>query len=209
MTPLEIVYIDSSVVVLNKPNGLLTVPGKPETHYDSLLTRLRKKVFGSLLVHRLDLDTSGIIIFARTASSQVHLNKQFENRLAKKTYIARVKGHLEKNQGKIDLPLILDWPNRPAQKVCFKTGKTATTFYKVLDRERNNITRLELYPVTGRSHQLRLHMKSCGHPILGDSIYGDKSTVTLSNRLQLHSLSLEVNHPKSNEKTLFSAPAPF
>ena len=150
--PLEIIYIDSSVVVLNKPSGLLTVPGKPDAHSDCLLSRVRKEVFGALLVHRLDLDTSGIVIFARTSSSQVDLNKQFETRQVKKTYMARVKGHIKENEGEIDLPVTVDWPNRPNQKVCFETGKLAITRYKVLDRESGNISRIKLQPVTGRTH---------------------------------------------------------
>lgn len=207
--PLEMIYVDSSIVVLNKPEGLLTVPGKPETNFDSLLVRLRKEVFGALLVHRLDLHTSGVIIFARTASSQVYLNKQFELRKTKKTYVARVKGHLKKDEGKIDLPIIVDWPNRPKQKVCDKTGKKAVTFYKVLNREPQNISRVELYPITGRSHQLRIHMKAIGHPIIGDPLYADNATFKASNRLELHSHSLQINHPKTKELKLFSVKVPF
>lgn len=208
-TPLDFIHIDSSIAVLNKPHGLLTVPGRPETHSDSLLTRLRKEVFGALLVHRLDLDTSGVIIFARTASSQVFLSKQFENRNPKKTYLARVKGHISNDKGKIDLPIIVDWPNRPRQKVCFETGKKSITYYKVIDREKNDISRVELRPITGRSHQLRLHMKSIGHPILGDPLYADEEAFKSSKRLELHSFKLEIPHPKTNEIQLFSASVPF
>lgn len=207
--PLEIIYIDSSVIVLNKPAGLLTVPGRPEDHSDCLLNRLRQEVFGALLVHRLDLDTSGVIIFARTSSSQVHLNKQFENRKPNKIYLARVHGHVQKEEGIIDLPIIVDWPNRPIQKVCFKTGKTCTTQYKVLNREDKDVSRVELKPITGRSHQLRLHMKSIGHPILGDPLYADEATFKASNRLQLHSFSLEIGHPKTGATQFFSTPVPF
>lgn len=208
-TPLKIIHIDSSVAVLNKPTGLLTVPGKPEAHSDCLLTRLRREVFGALLIHRLDLDTSGVIIFARTPSSQVYLNKQFEMRKTQKTYLARVHGHLEKDEGKIDLPITVDWSRRPIQKVCFKTGRNSLTYYKVLDREVSNISRVELYPVTGRTHQLRLHMKSIGHPILGDSLYSDKATFNSSSRLELHALSLKIAHPKTNKTQVYNAPAPF
>ena len=207
--PLEIIYIDSSIIVLNKPAGLLTVPGRPEIHSDCLLTRLRREVFGALLVHRLDLDTSGLIIFARTSSSQVHLNKQFETRKVKKVYLARVKGHIEKNEGTIELPLIVDWPNRPIQKVCFNTGKNSTTKYKVLSRAKKNESWVELHPITGRSHQLRLHMKSIGHPILGDPLYADEATFEASNRLELYSVSLELLHPKTNTPCVFSAPVTF
>ena len=207
--PLDIIYIDSSLIVLNKPEGLLTVPGKPETNVDSLIVRLRKEVFGALLVHRLDLHTSGVIVFARTASSQVCLNKQFELRKIRKIYVARVKGHIKKDVGEIALPIIVDWPNRPKQKVCLETGKKALTHYKVLDREPQNISRVELYPITGRSHQLRLHMKAIGHPIIGDPIYADNATFKASNRLELHSQSIQINHPKTNMPKLFSVEVPF
>ncbi len=208
-SPLEIIYIDSSIAVLNKPEGLLTVPGKPETNFDSLLVRLRKQVFGALLVHRLDLHTSGVIVFARTASSQVSLNKQFERHETKKRYVARVRGHLEHEEGEINLPIIVDWPNRPRQKICFETGKKSVTHYKVIDREPQNISRVELYPLTGRSHQLRLHMKAIGHPIIGDPLYADEATFKASNRMELHSYSLQINHPKTNTSKLFSIKVPF
>ena len=207
--PLDIIYIDSSLVVLNKPEGLLTVPGKQEINFDSLLIRLRREVFGALLVHRLDLHTSGVIVFARTASSQVCLNKQFERRETKKIYIARVKGHIKKDEGKIDLPIIVDWANRPKQKVCAETGRKSVTYYKVLDREPQNVSRVELQPITGRSHQLRLHMKAIGHPIIGDPLYADNATFGKSNRLELHSYSLRINHPKTKKSNLFLVKVPF
>ena len=162
-----------------------------------------------MLVHRLDLDTSGIIIFARTASSQVFLNKQFENQRVEKTYLARVKGHINEDEGKIDLPIIVDWPNRPIQKVCFLTGKRSITSYTVLKREINNISRVQLKPVTGRTHQLRLHMKSIGHPIIGDPLYADEGTFRISNRLELHSLRLQITHPKTNKLITFFSSVPF
>lgn len=204
--PLDIIYIDSSVIVLNKPAGLLTVPGKPKEHSDCLLTRVRKEVFGALLVHRLDLDTSGAIIFARTSSSQIELGRQFEKRVTKKVYLARVSGHVEKDEGTIDLPIIVDWPNRPLQKICFKTGKRSITRYKVLERQNCKISLIELHPVTGRSHQLRLHMKSIGHPIIGDSLYADENAFQASERLALHSSSLEIIHPKTQQQKKFFAP---
>ena len=207
--PLSIIYIDSSVIVLNKPVGLLTVPGKPENHSDCLLTRVRKEVFGALLVHRLDLDTSGVIIFARTSSSQVVLGQQFEKRKTKKVYLARVSGHLEKDEGTINLPIIIDWPNRPIQKVCFEMGKKSITKYKVLERQNEKVSLVELHPVTGRSHQLRLHMKSIGHPILGDPLYADEATFQASKRLDLHSFSLEITHPKTEKQKKFFAPLSF
>lgn len=208
-TPLEIVYIDSSIIVLNKPSGLLTVPGRPESHSDCLLTRVRKEIFGALLVHRLDLDTSGIIIFARTSSSQVSLGRQFEERRTKKVYLARVSGHIEKEEGTIDLPIIIDWPNRPLQKVCFETGKNSVTKYKVLEHQGANVSLVELHPITGRTHQLRLHLKSIGHPILGDPLYAHEIAFQASKRLDLHSVSLEITHPKTEEQKIFSTSIPF
>ena len=208
-SPLEIIYIDPSIVVLNKPSGLLTVPGKQKSHSDCLLSRLRKEVFGALLIHRLDLDTSGVIIFARTSTSQVNLNKQFETRKIQKTYVARVKGHLKNSSGRIELPIIVDWPNRPKQKVCFENGRDSTTLYQVLIRESQNFSRVELTPITGRSHQLRLHMKSIGHPIVGDKLYADKATIKASNRLELHSSSLRIRHPMTNVFQVFSSSVPF
>ena len=206
---LDIIHIDSSIIVLNKPAGLLTVPGKPESLSDSLLTRLRKEVFGALLVHRLDLDTSGIIIFARTASSQVFLNRQFEARKAYKTYMARVRGHILENQGTIDLPLVVDWPNRPCQKICLKTGKKSKTYFKVLDREKREVSRVQLHPITGRSHQLRVHMTAIGHPILGDKLYADETSLKASNRLNLHSFSLRIKHPRTKKLCCFTVKTPF
>ena len=208
-SPLDIIHIDSSIVVVNKPAGLLTVPGKPEEHSDCLLSRVRSQIFGTLLVHRLDLDTSGIIIFARTHSAQINLGKQFENRQTQKKYIAIVSGNLEKNEGTIDLPLIVDWPNRPLQKICRDTGRNAVTKFKVLGRKKNISSLVELEPLTGRSHQLRLHMKSIGHPILGDSLYAGDEVFNASNRLNLHSLSLEIEHPKTKTRQTFLAPSPF
>ena len=208
-SPLDIIHIDSSIVVINKPAGLLTVRGKPQEHYDCLLDRVRNQIFGTLLIHRLDLDTSGVIIFARTHSAQINLGKQFENRQTQKKYIAIVSGNLEKSIGTINLPTIVDWPNRPLQKICIETGRAAVTKFKVLSRKKNISSLVELEPLTGRSHQLRLHMKSIGHPILGDSLYADDNAFNASNRLNLHSLSLEIEHPKTKIRQMFLAPSPF
>ena len=120
-----------------------------------------------------------------------------------------MKGHLKNREGKIDLPLIVDWPNRPIQKVCFKTGKKSITHFRVITYEKNNVTRVELYPITGRSHQLRLHLKSIGHPILGDPLYADPITSKASSRLELHSFNLGIIHPKSKKRIMFSVSPPF
>ncbi len=206
--PLDIIHIDSSLVVLNKPSGLLTVPGRSPDLSDSLLSRVKAQIFGTLLVHRLDLDTSGIIVFARTASAQTSLGKQFEARKVKKKYLARVTGHINNQTGTINLPIKVDWPNRPRQKICFEEGRAAITNYKVLKYEKNNFSLVELYPVTGRSHQLRLHMKSIGHPIYGDPLYSNDKNLQNCDFLNLHSSEIAFMHPKTNHPCNFVSPTP-
>ena len=207
-TPLDILYIDEDVLVVNKPSGLLSVPGKELKHWDSLELRVKAQYANSLLVHRLDMDTSGVIIFALNKSSQRSLNLQFEQRAVKKIYEARVFGNINKNNGSIDLPLIVDWPNRPLQKVDIKEGKDALTHWHVLKRERN-ATRVRLMPETGRTHQLRVHMMSIGHAILGDRFYGNAIEINLAKNLQLHAKKLVVNHPKSGKSLAFVSNVPF
>ena len=207
-TPLDILYIDEDVLVVNKPSGLLSVPGKELKHRDSLEVRVKAQYANSLLVHRLDMDTSGAIIFALNKSSQRSLNLQFEQRAVKKIYEARVFGNINKNNGSIDLPLIVDWPNRPLQKVDIKEGKDALTHWHVLKRERN-ATRVRLMPETGRTHQLRVHMMSIGHAILGDRFYGNAIEINLAKELQLHAKQLVVNHPKSGKSLALISKVPF
>ena len=207
-TPLDILYIDEDVLVVNKPSGLLSVPGKELKHRDSLEVRVKAQYANSLLVHRLDMDTSGAIIFALNKSSQRSLNLQFEQRAVKKIYEARVFGNISKNNGFIDLPLIVDWPNRPLQKIDIKEGKDALTHWHVLKRERN-ATRVRLMPETGRTHQLRVHMMSIGHAILGDRFYGNAIEINLAKELQLHAKQLVVNHPKSGKSLSLISKVPF
>ena len=207
-TPLDILYIDEDVLVVNKPSGLLSVPGKELKHRDSLEVRVKAQYANSLLVHRLDMDTSGVIIFALNKSSQRSLNLQFEQRAVKKIYEARVFGNINKNNGSIDLPLIVDWPNRPLQKVDIKEGKDALTHWHVLKRERN-ATRVRLMPESGRTHQLRVHMMSIGHAILGDRFYGNAIEINLAKELQLHAKQLVVNHPKSGKSLALISKVPF
>jgi tRNA pseudouridine32 synthase/23S rRNA pseudouridine746 synthase len=207
-TPLDILYIDEDVLVVNKPSGLLSVPGKELKHWDSLELRVKAQYANSLLVHRLDMDTSGVIIFALNKSSQRSLNLQFEQRVVKKIYEARVFGYINKNNGSIDLPLKVDWPNRPLQKVDIKEGKDALTHWHVLKRERN-ATRVRLMPESGRTHQLRVHMMSIGHAILGDRFYGNAIEINLAKDLQLHAKKLVVNHPKSGKSLELISKVPF
>ena len=207
-TPLDILYIDEDVFVVNKPSGLLTVPGKELKHHDSLELRVKIEYPNSFLIHRLDMDTSGVIIFALSKSTQRSLNLQFEKRIVKKLYEARVFGNITEDNGFIDLPLIVDWPNRPLQKIDAKEGKSALTHWQVLDRE-GDVTRVALMPETGRTHQLRVHMMSLGHTILGDRFYGNVAEINLANELQLHAKDLMIIHPKNGKKITFKAPLPF
>ena len=207
-TPLDILYIDEDVLVVNKPSGLLTVPGKELKHHDSLELRVKIEYPNSFLVHRLDMDTSGVVIFALSKSTQRSLNLQFEKRIVKKLYEARVFGNIKEDNGFIDLPLIVDWPNRPLQKIDAKEGKSALTHWQVLDRE-GDVTRVALMPETGRTHQLRVHMMSLGHTILGDRFYGNVAEINLANELQLHAKDLMIIHPKNGKKITFKAPLPF
>ena len=207
-TPLDILYIDHDVLVVNKPSGLLTVPGKELKHHDSLELRVKIEYPNSFLIHRLDMDTSGVIIFALSKSTQRSLNLQFEKRIVKKLYEARVFGNIKEDNGFIDLPLIVDWPNRPLQKIDAKEGKSALTHWQVLDRE-GDVTRVALMPETGRTHQLRVHMMSLGHTILGDRFYGNVAEINLANELQLHAKDLMIIHPKNGKKITFKAPLPF
>ena len=207
--PLEIIYKDSSVIVLNKPSGLLTVPGRLQKHKDCLLSRAKRAFFGTLLVHRLDMDTSGVIIFARTSSAQKELNKQFEKREAKKIYFAELVGHIKDSAGTINLPIAPDWQNRPLQKICTTTGKHSLTKWKLIERTKENTSLVELIPVTGRSHQLRIHMKSIGYPIIGDSFYGSRNAEKSVDRLHLHASSLQIQHPKTGQTKKFQAECSF
>ena len=206
-TPLEILHHDHEILVANKPPGLLSVPGKGDHLADCLLSRVQAAFPEALLVHRLDRDTSGVMIFALTPHAQRHLGLQFEKRQVKKTYVARVWGEMTEKTGTIDLPLIVDWPNRPRQKVDYDTGKPAQTDWRVIRLE-DGTTRVRLYPRTGRSHQLRVHMAETGHPILGDPFYATGPARDFD-RLMLHAEALRIRHPDGGAGMSFSAPCPF
>ncbi|MEL6959354.1 MAG: RluA family pseudouridine synthase [Pseudomonadota bacterium] len=205
--PLEILHDDHEILIVNKPTGLLSVPGKGEHLADCLLTRVQDVFPQALLVHRLDRDTSGVMVFALTPHAQRHLGLQFEKRQTKKTYVARVAGRLEPKTGVVDLPLIVDWPNRPLQKVCHEMGKQAVTEYRVL-KSSDAESRVRIFPKTGRSHQLRVHMLALGHPILGDPFYATGAALEHP-RLMLHSEELRLRHPDGGEGVRFRAKAPF
>ncbi len=200
---------DSALLILDKPSGLLSVPAKPPGPADCLEARVRAAFPEALLIHRLDGDTSGVMVFARSRLAQRHLNWQFERRQVRKTYVARVAGTVAENEGTIDLPLIADWPNRPKQMVDFSRGKPSVTDWRVLSREPAGTTRLELRPHTGRSHQLRVHLLAIGHPILGDRFYAPPDALAAADRLQLHALRLAFRHPDGGAWVEYETPAPF
>lgn len=205
---LPILYRDQDIVVFNKPSGLLSVRGKLPQHQDSLEARAQRVWPKIGIVHRLDMATSGLMVWALNKPAHSHLARQFQERQTSKRYIARVYGQVEAEQGMIELPLICDWPNRPKQMVAHVNGKKSSTFWQVLSRDSES-TRMVLHPITGRSHQLRVHMLSIGHPILGDRLYAHQDALALAPRLQLHAEQLGFTHPVSGEALNFSAACPF
>ncbi|MBF0263775.1 MAG: RNA pseudouridine synthase [Gammaproteobacteria bacterium] len=212
-----ILYDDQDIVVVNKPTMLLSVPGKGPDKLDSVSYRLHQQ-FGEIHVcHRLDWKTSGLMVFAKNKTALRVLNKQFMERLVKKEYLCRVLGSL-KGQGQIEVPMIVDWPNRPLQKIDFIEGKYALTQWKsikiepIKDKHSHKnylVSRIHLTPATGRSHQLRLHMKYIGYPILGDTLYANDIALELSSRLELHASCLGFHHPRSYEWKDFQVSCPF
>ncbi|RGP38131.1 pseudouridine synthase [Pseudotabrizicola alkalilacus] len=205
--PLAILHEDAHILVVDKPAGLLSVPGKLEGRQDCLITRLQAARWDALLVHRLDCDTSGVMIFARTKQAQGFLGQEFEQRRARKTYIARVWGEMAEDRGHVDLPLGSDWPRRPRQMVDHENGRPARTDWEVIGRH-DSETRVRLHPLTGRSHQLRVHMLALGHVIIGDQIYAT-GPARDAPRLMLHSETLSLHHPATGELVTFRAPLPF
>ena len=211
---LDVIHKDDDLLVLNKPSGLLSVPGKHPDHKDCLQSRAVAEYPSATTIHRLDMETSGVIIMALNRETHAHIGKQFERRKTKKIYIARLYGIVEQEEGEIDLPLICDWPNRPKQMVDYERGKQALTRFKVLEREEHTdpekrATRVAFYPVTGRSHQLRVHALAINHPILGDSLYGTDTSRNAADRLQLHAKSLTLFHPKTGKEVTFKVSTPF
>ena len=205
--PLEIIDADHELLVVNKPHGLLSVPGKGAHLADCLLARVQAIYPEALLVHRLDRDTSGVMVFALTPHAQRHLGLQFEKRQVRKTYLARVWGQMPEKTGTVDLPIAVDWPNRPRQIVDYEAGRVAVTDWRVV-RLMESESRVRLYPKTGRSHQLRVHMKEIGHPILGDPLYSDGAARN-HDRLMLHAEQLRFRHPDGGAGVNFAKKAPF
>ncbi|WP_422491101.1 pseudouridine synthase [Endozoicomonas sp. ALE010] len=207
--PLSELYRDECIVVVNKPAGLLSVPGKPPNHNDSALSRLRTINPQTRVVHRLDMSTSGLMVFGLDADSHRTLSRQFQDRTVAKEYIADVWGKLAQPEGKIELPLRCDWPNRPRQMVDHELGKPSLTHFQVIDNQRPAFDRVLLKPVTGRSHQLRVHLAELGHPILGCEFYAHPAARQASQRLNLHATRLGFTHPLTGEPMVFVSEAPF
>ncbi|MDP9044400.1 MAG: pseudouridine synthase [Pseudomonadota bacterium] len=210
MTDVECVHVDAHLVVALKPSGLLAVPGLGVGGQDCLSARVQARYPDALVVHRLDMSTSGLMLFARGVAAQRQLNRAFAAREVRKRYVAVVDGEPKAREGEIDLPLAADWPNRPRQKVDVVAGKPSLTRWRVQEvAATGDASRLELEPVTGRAHQLRVHLLAVGHPILGDALYAPPAVSARSPRLLLHASALWFAHPASGEALGFEAAAPF
>ncbi|WP_213994762.1 RluA family pseudouridine synthase [Arsukibacterium sp.] len=205
---LDILYQDKDIIVLNKPSGLLTNPGRGSLLSDSLFSRVKTEFELAQLVHRLDLSTSGVVVMALRRKAERELKRQFAGREVKKRYLAVVAGQLTQASGSINLPLAVDPERAPRQKVCHQTGKASLTHYRVLQQLVNS-TLVELCPVTGRSHQLRVHMLALGHPILGDAFYASPQILAAAPRLLLHAANLQLQHPYSGRSLEFNADTDF
>ncbi|MCW8347726.1 RluA family pseudouridine synthase [Vibrio sp. ZSDZ65] len=205
---IDIVYEDEDILAVNKPSGLLSVPGRAAEHYDSMWSRLRAEYPEIQVVHRLDMSTSGLMLLAKNKPAECAIKKQFQYRLTHKIYYARVWGTPETKEGLIDEPLICDWPNRPRQKVCYQDGKPSQTYYQVVAEEgKTSIVRL--FPITGRSHQLRVHLLAIGHPIVGDEFYAHDEAKQYSDTLALHATELSFYHPETLALSAIFVPCEF
>lgn len=205
-----IIYVDDDILVVDKPSGLLSVPGKNVLNKDCLITRVQQQYPNAHIVHRLDMDTSGVMLLARGKANLSCLSRQFQERKTEKQYLAWVYGVLQDDKGEINLPLCCDWPNRPKQIVHYELGKPSLTRFEVL--ERNPVTfqtKVLLKPVTGRSHQLRVHMAELGHPISGCEFYAHQDALKQADRLQLHAWKLSFIHPSTGALLTHIAPAVF
>lgn len=205
---ITILYEDSDLLLVRKPDLLLSVPGRHPLNKDCLITRLQQHYPSASIVHRLDLDTSGIMVIPLNKTTHAHISRQFQQRQVEKSYHAIVYGIIEEDQGEIDLPIARDWTNRPLQKICLETGKSALTRFEVLER-RQDRTRILLRPVTGRSHQLRIHLRELGHPILGCDMYAHAEALAMADRLLLHATTLGFEHPASGQWLQGECPPDF
>jgi tRNA pseudouridine32 synthase/23S rRNA pseudouridine746 synthase len=197
-------------VIVNKPSGLLSVPGRGDEKQDCMISRVQAEFPEALTVHRLDMETSGLLVFARGPEAQRALSYAFQSREVTKRYVAVVDGRLVSQTGEIDLPLICDWPNRPLQKVDLHVGKPSQTRYTVLHYDaETDCTRVDLEPITGRSHQLRVHMLALGHAILGDMLYASAAAQKKASRLLLHASHLVLPHPATGALISVTSPPLF
>jgi len=209
ISQIPVIYQDEQILLVNKPTRLLSVPGRAEDNKDCLITRLQQNGYPEArIVHRLDYETSGLLLLARDTDSHRELSRQFQDRETDKTYQALCFGQPTDDSGSIDLPLRYDPPNKPRHIVCYEQGKAALTYFRILERY-EKYCRVELKPITGRSHQLRVHMLSLGHPLLGDTLYAKGEALTGASRLCLHACELAFNQPQTGERLRFSCPAPF
>lgn len=209
-TGLDLIHADDDLAVVAKPAGLLSVPGRGAERADCMASRVQARFADALIVHRLDMATSGLLVFGRGPAVQRQLSIAFAGRDVHKRYEAVVHGLVQADQGEIDLPLITDWPRRPRQMVCFERGKPSLTRFRVIDRDPlSGTTRVSLEPATGRSHQLRVHLMALGHPIVGDPLYGPDAVGAPVSRLLLHAAELGLPHPRDGQPRHWSSPVPF
>ncbi len=204
MGDIEYVYSDEHIIIVDKPANMLSVPGRTPDKQDCLIHRVQKQFPDARIVHRLDFSTSGLMVIAQTRESHRILSRQFENRETEKTYVAKVYGQPGQPSGVLDLPLRCDWERRPLQIVDDQLGKKALTHWRIIERFENSCL-VELSPTTGRTHQLRVHMQSMGHPILGDELYAHEAAYSMADCLNLHAKKLIINHPAENSRMAFSS----
>ncbi|UZE94622.1 pseudouridine synthase [Alkalimarinus alittae] len=207
---IEILFEDEHLLLINKPTGLLSLSGKHPANIDSVHYRLVKDYPTATMVHRLDFGTSGLLIIALNKVANAHLTKQFQARTVIKSYTAVLHGHVKDDVGSIDIPMIKDKENFPLQKVCYVTGKSAQSDYHVIERSaRPQTTSVIFKPITGRTHQLRVHSRELGHPILGCDLYATDEAFFMADRLMLHATHIEFDHPVSGERVNACCPSPF
>ncbi|MEZ7942440.1 MAG: pseudouridine synthase [Halioglobus sp.] len=203
-----ILYADDDLLLVRKPHLLLSIPGRHPLNKDCLITRIQERYPTASIVHRLDLDTSGIMVIPLNKPAHVHISRQFQQREVKKAYHAVVFDVVEQDEGQVNLPITSDWERRPLQKICYERGRSALTHYQVLERGGDR-SRMLLKPVTGRSHQLRIHMRELGHPILGCDMYAHATALDMADRLMLNASVLEFTHPTSGKWLRGDCPPDF
>ncbi len=209
LTHIGILHEDPAFLIVSKPTLLLSVPGRADDNKDCLITRLQENGYPEArIVHRLDWETSGLLVLGRNPDSHRELSRQFHDRETEKAYIALCWGQPEQDSGVINLPLRYDPPNKPRHIVDYALGKPAQTYWRIIERLQDHC-RVELTPITGRSHQLRVHMLSLGHPLLGDRLYAQGPALEACSRLALHAAALTISHPVTGERLRFESPAPF